>query len=622
MIISPRQPRLRTVLVAVAMSAGLACGGTAHEASPATPSAVSGAASSAAEPGAAADLEARRQALTALLDEHWEYTLRQSPEFASILGDKRYNDQLSDNSLAAIEASLADTRVFLAKFSAIDTTGFPEQEALNQQLMVRNLEDNLAAAKFEGWLMPVSQQSGIHIGAPQFAAFLSFTNVKDYNDYITRLRKLPKLFANSIELMQLGKAKGLMPPKHILEQAAEQTRNLSKIPAEQSPFAKPLANMPDTIPAAEPARIRDEILAAIRDVITPTYVSFADFLANEYAPHGRTEPGYWALPQGKARYELRIKQMTTTDMGADEIHELGLSEVARIEAEQTAIGRSLGYQTLDEFRAHIRQNKDLYAKSREDIIERYKKHTAAMYKRLPELFGRLPKAEMEIRKVEEFREKEASGAQYMPPAKDGSRPGIVRVNTYKPTERMIPGIESTAYHEGVPGHHLQLAIQQELPVLPPFRQQGGYTAFSEGWALYSEALGKEIGFFQDPYSDYGRLEDEMLRAIRLVVDTGFHAKKWSRQQVVDFFHAHSTIDEPSVQSETDRYIAWPAQALAYKVGQLHILKLRRRAEDRLGDRFDIRDFHDLVLGAGALPLDILELRVDAWLDEVAPRSSS
>jgi uncharacterized protein (DUF885 family) len=321
----------------------------------------------------------------------------------------------------------------------------------------------------------------------------------------------------------------------------------------------------------------------------------------------------WSLPDGGERYAWAVKQSTTSNLSPEEIHQLGLREVARIEGQMLEIAKKLGYKDVKSLNAAIEADPKLKAQSRQQILDLYTRYIDQMWGKLPELFGRLPKAKVEVKPVEEFREKEASGAQYIPGAPDGSRQGRVLVNTGDATSRKTISMESTAYHEGVPGHHMQLSIAQELPTLPPFRQQGGYTSFVEGWALYSERLGKEVGFYQDPYNDYGHLQDEMLRAIRLVVDTGFHYKHWSRDQVVQFFHDHSAIDEVEVQSETDRYIVWPGQALAYKIGQLKILELRERAKKELGAKFDIRKFHDEVLGAGALPLDVLEQRIDGWI---------
>ncbi len=561
----------------------------------------------------ATDLETRRKALNDLLSEQWEYTLQNDPIFASIIGDKRWNDKVSDESISAIKKDYEMSRKFLTRFEAIDTTGFPEQEALNKELMVRNLRNDIDGEKFENYLMPVNQMSGIHIQAPQIVSLLSFKTVKDYDDYIARLKALPTVFDQITERMRSGMEKGLIPPKFLLEKVTTQTRGIAGQQPEKSPFAQPLSDMPKDFSEADRKRLQESMISAIRDQIIPTYNKFADFVEKEYAPKGRTEFGVWSLPNGVERYARSVRLSTTTDLTPEEIHQLGLREVSRIEGEMLKIAQKLGFVDMKTFYAAVRENKDLKAHSREQILDLYRKYIDQMGKELPKLFGRLPKAPLVVMKVEEFREKEASGAQYDPPAPDGSRPGHVMVNTSDPEKRSTITMESTAYHEGQPGHHLQIAIQQELPELPPFRQQGGYGAFVEGWALYSERLGKEVGFYQDPYNDYGRLQDEMLRAIRLVVDTGLHYKKWSRDQVVQFFHDHSAIDEVEVQSETDRYIVWPAQALSYKVGQLKILELRERAKTKLGDRFDIREFHDMVLGAGALPLNVLENRIDNWI---------
>ncbi len=568
----------------------------------------------AAEAQPSADLEVRRKALNDLLHEQWEYTLRINPVFASIIGDKRYNDQVGDPSEKATLADLEESRKFLARFEAIDTAGFPEQEALNKELMVRDLREEIEGARFKNWRMPVNQFLGFHIQAPQLVSLFPFTTVKDYDDYVKRLRQFPKVFDDVMDNMRAGMGDGLMPPKFLLEKVAKQSAGIAALQPEQSPFAGCLAKLPASFPVEEQERIRKDVLAAVRDHVIPAYQKFTEFVAEEYAPKGRTEVGVWSLPEGEARYAFRVKQMTTTGKTPEEIHRLGLEQVAEIENQMLVIARKLGYQDLKSFNAAQEENQNLRPKSRQEIVDLYQKHTDFMYTHIPKLFGRLPKAKMEIKAVEEFREKEASGAQYFRPAADGSRPGIVRVNTGDFAKRKTIGIESTAYHEGVPGHHMQLAIQQELPTLPPFRQQGGFTAFIEGWALYSERLGREVGAFQDPYSMYGHLQEEMWRAIRLVVDTGLHHKRWTREQVVAYMREHSNADEPDIQSEADRYIAWPGQALAYKIGQLKILELRERAAKKLGQRFDIRAFHDEVLGAGALPLDTLEKRIDGWIE--------
>jgi uncharacterized protein (DUF885 family) len=558
-----------------------------------------------------ADLETRRKALNDLLHEQWEYSLRTSPIYASILGDKRYNDQLDDFSQQAIDDNLAQTQRFLTRFEAIDTAGFPEQELLNKQLMVRDLKMALEGARFKPWEMPVNQFNGIHIDAPQQVGILSFENVKDYEDYIARLKQFPRLFDQNVVQMRKGMAEGFMPPRILLEQVVGQADKIAATPVDQSPFAHPFDKFPASVPEADRKRIRETGLAAIKGSVIPAYVSFTKFVRDEYAPKGRAEPGVWALPDGPERYAFRVKESTTTNLTPEEIHQIGLAQVKEIEGRMLGAARQLGYSDLKSFQAAVKNDPKLHGHSRQEILDLYRKYIDQMNAKLPQMFGRLPKAKLEVMPIEEFREKEAF-THYIQGTPDGSRPAHVMVNTGDFAKRSLTDVETTAYHEGVPGHHLQIAIAQELPELPPFRQHEYYTAYTEGWALYSERLGKEAGFFQDPYSYYGHLEDDMLRAIRLVVDTGFHYKHWTRQQVVDFFHDHSSIDEPSVQSETDRYMAWPAQALGYKIGQLEILKLRQYAKDQLGDKFDLRAFHDEVLSGGALPLDVLSVRIHDW----------
>jgi uncharacterized protein (DUF885 family) len=561
----------------------------------------------------APDLDARRKEFRKLLDEQWEYVLSHSPEFASILGDKRWNDKLSDLSVEAILADQAMDRVFFKKFEAVDATGFPEQEALTRTLLVRGYREAIEDAHWKNWEMPVTQIGGIHLNAPQLVSLLSFSTVKDYDDYAARLKGFPRQMEDVTDRMRRGMADRLMPPKFLLAKVTEQCDGIAAQKPEDSPFAVPLSKMPDSFSPEDRARLRKTILDTIRDAVVPAYARFGKFVRDEYAPRGRTEPGLWSLPDGLARYATVVKRQTTTERTPEEIHRIGLAQVARIEKEMQAVAVKLGFRDWKVLNAAIGKDAKRHFHTREEILALYRQFIDRMKPQLPKLFGRLPKADVIVMPVEEFREKEASGAQYDQGTPDGSRPGHVMVNTADPESRKTISVESTSYHEGVPGHHLQISIAQELEELPPVRQQAFYTAFVEGWALYSERLGKEIGFYEDPYSDFGRLQDEMLRAIRLVVDTGLHAKKWTRQQVVDFFHAHSAIDEVEVQTESDRYISDPGQALAYMMGQLKILDLRGRAQKELGPRFDIRGFHDTVLDAGALPLDVLEIRVDAWI---------
>ncbi|MBN8947290.1 MAG: DUF885 family protein [Rhodanobacter sp.] len=570
----------------------------------------------AAQSIAKGDVASRVQALNALLAEQWQYTLKNSPEFATILGDLRYNDHWSDVSLAHVRADHQATQDFLKRFEAIDTTGFPDSDKLNQQLMVRQLKDSLRSYDLKLYEMPLDQMSGVHIALAGFVSSIPFNSTREYDDYLARLKAVPKLFDQVTAVARQGMADKMMPPKYLLEKVVKQIASIEQPAGMDSVFAEPLKHFPKSVPEADQKRLHDAILAAIDQDVRPAYAKLGKFVADDYAPHGRSQPGVWDLPNGEAIYRFQVEQMTTTKETPQQIHEIGLAEVKRIEGEMTKIAHAQGFKDLASFRASLKTNPKTHATSREDILDRYRGYIAGMEPELPKLFGRLPKTEVVVKPVEKFREKEAAAAEYHQGTPDGSRPGQIFVNTGDFANRSVLTIESTAYHEGIPGHHLQISIAQSLPKLPPFRQQAGYTAYVEGWALYAEQLGKEVGFYKDPLSDYGRLSDELLRADRLVLDTGVHYKHWTRQQMVDFFHAHSSEDEPDVQAETDRYITWPGQALAYKTGELKILALRARAKQALGDQFDIRAFHDEILGGGALPLDVLEDRVNDWIAAV------
>lgn len=562
---------------------------------------------------AADALDARRKQLNDLVAEYWEHNLKTNPVFASIIGDKRYNDQLGDTSAEFLKKEAESDRKYLARFEAIDTSGFPQQEKLNQELEIRELKRGLGFYDLKMWEMPVSQISGIHIEAPQIVTILSFETVKDYTDYISRLHQLPRIFDETMDNMRLGMADNMMPPKFLLEKAVDQTNGIANAPLEKSPFAQPFDKFPASFSDADKTRLKKEGLEAIQNDVVPAYQKLGKFLKDDYAPKGRTEVGIWSLPNGDAIYRFMVRQATTTDVEPEKIHEIGLQQVAEIEKQQLAIAQKLGYKDLKSFAASIATNPKLHAQSREQILDLYRKYIGQMEPKLPQLFGHLPKAKLIVMPDEPYREKDASAAEYIEGTPDGSRPGHVMVNTSDPEKRLTINMESTAYHEGVPGHHLQLSLAQEIGTLPPFRQHGYWGAYIEGWALYSERLGKEVGFYQDPYNDYGRLQDEMLRAIRLVVDTGLHYKHWTREQVVQFFHDHSSEDEPNVQSETNRYISWPGQALSYKMGQLEILDLRAQAQKDLGTKFDIKEFHDQVLDSGALPLDVLQVQINDWI---------
>lgn len=575
--------------------------------------AVAAACAAASSAHAVEDVATRVKALNALLGEQWEYTLKNAPEFASMLGDYRYNDRWSDYSLAAAQQKKKDDEAFIARFKAIDTTGFAEQDRLNQQLMVRQLDDDIRSIDLKLNEMPLDQFGGAHLQLPQFVSMLPFDSVKHYEDYLARLNAVPHVFDQLIGVLKQGEADKMMPPKYLLEKVVTQIRAIAQPTGENSAFGRPVAKFADNIPEAERKRLHAAILKAVDEKVRPAYARLADFVEKDYAPKGRSEPGMWSLPNGDALYRFAAEQQTTTDKSPQDIHDLGLKEVERIEGEQLKIAQKMGYQNLKSFREAMDKDPKTHATSRQQIVDLYKKYIAQMQPKLPQLFGLLPKTKVEVLPVQDYREKEAAAAEYNPGTPDGKRPGRVYVNTGDYTHRSLLTIETTAYHEGVPGHHMQIAIAQTLPGLPPFRQQAGYTAYVEGWALYAERLGEEVGFYQDPLSYFGHLSDELLRANRLVLDTGVHYKHWTRQQMVDWFHAHSNEDEPDVQAETDRYIVMPGQALAYKLGQLKILELRARAKKELGDKFDIRAFHDEILDGGALPLDVLEARVDGWI---------
>jgi len=566
-----------------------------------------------AAPAAPASLDDRRQALNRLFHDYWEDFLQHNPEFASSIGDLRYNDQISDYSVRAINDGLARERRFLMRLAAIDPTGFTAGEKISQQLLIRQFEEDEEAAEFQEWEMPVNQMDGIYRDFPELVAKLAFNTVKDYDDWIARLHAIPTAFDQVTQNMTLGVEDGRVPPKFILEKALVQVKDIANQKPEDSPFASPLKKFPASLSAQEQARIKQETLDAIAKEVLPAYLRFARFMEVSYVPAGRAQPGLGALPDGKRYYQFLIKRESTTDLTADQIHQIGLDEVAKDEALLLAIAQKLGFKDLASFRASLRTNPKMHPASADALMDAYRGYIQPMQAKLPELFGRLPMAPLEVVPVPDYIAKTSPPAYYEAGAPDGSRPGRLFVNLYNPTERNLYSVESIAYHEGVPGHHLQISIAQELKDVPQFRKYGGYTAYTEGWALYAEQLAKDAGFYQDPYSDYGRLENDVWRALRLVIDTGVHSQSWSREQMVEYFRDHSNQDEPTIQAEVDRYIAWPAQALAYKIGQRKILELRNQAKTALGAKFDLRAFHDQVIDAGALPLDVLEQRIDAWI---------
>ncbi len=561
------------------------------------------------------NVSVRVKALNQLLQEQWEYTLKNSPETATVLGDLRYNNRWTELSKNQIEKDKKTTQNFLKRFEAIDSTGFSATDQLNKDLMIYQLKETLKNYDLKLYEMPFNQMWGLHLQFPGFISSIPFDNAKQYQDYISRLKQIPLILDQGIQLAKQGQKDGLMPPKYLIEKVAKQINSITAPAGKDSVFASPLKQFPKNISKADQERLSRELLQAIDQNVRPAYQKLGMFIQKDYLPYGRQHEGIWSLPNGDELYRFYVENNTTTSESPEIIHQLGLKEVARIEAEMLKIAKAQGFNDLKSFQQSLKTNPAVFPKSREEILEIYRGYIAQMQPELPKLFGLLPKNKVEVLPVEQYREKEAAGAEYHQGTPDGSRPGQVYVNTGDFSERSKISMEATAYHEAIPGHHMQIDIAQNLPNLPMFRKQPNHTAYIEGWALYAEQLGKDVGFYKDPLSDYGRLSSELFRACRLVVDTGVHYKKWTRQQMIDFMREHSALDEPDIQAETDRYIAIPAQALAYKMGQLKILELRELAKQELGDRFDIKAFHDMILNAGTLPLNILDARIKNWIKE-------
>lgn len=552
----------------------------------------------------------RVAAQNALFDEQYESDLRSFPERATAFGDYRYNDKLTDHSLAAVKQRHQVDVDFVTRLKAISTTGFSDQDQISHDLLIRALEIRIADFDLKEFEMPINQQNGIHTSLADLPLSVPLDSVKHYEDYIARLHQIPQAMNQVAEVLRTGMKDKLMPVRFLAEKIPGQCEGIIRA----NPFLKPTTKYPTDISAEDQKRLTTEITEAINRDVIPAYKKFAEFIRIDYAPQGRTTLSITSLADGQKRYEHDIYARTTTHMSPDEIHQLGLREIDRIEAEMTAIAKKEGFPDLSAFRASLKTNPKYIPTSAEQILGDYRRYIAQMQAKLPDLFTLLPKSPVTVEAIPEFQA--AAATHYMTGTPDGKRPGRVVVATSDFAHRSLIDDEAIAYHEGVPGHHMQLSIQQQLEGLPKFRQHGlGFNAYVEGWALYAEQLGKEVGFYQDPVSDYGRLSSELFRAVRLVVDTGIHAKGWSRDQVVEFFRKSGAVDEPTIQSETDRYISWPAQALSYKLGQLKFRELRDRAQKELGPRFDIRKFHDEMLDGGTLPLDMLEARTDKWIGE-------
>ena len=546
----------------------------------------------------------------AVFEEQYETDLRNFPERATAYGDYRYNDKLAEYSLAAIGERHKTDVAFVARLEAIGTEGFSDQDRLSHDLLLRVLKQRITDFDLKEYEMPINQQNGVHTGLADLPLSVPFDSVKHYEDYIARLHQIPRVLSQTTEVLRAGMKDKLMPVRFLIEKLPVQCQGI----IDADPFLLPTKKYPAEISAEEQKRLTQQITDAINTDVIPAYKSFAEFLTKVYAPEGRTTLSVTSLPDGEKRYENDIYARTTTHMTPDEIHKIGLREIDRIEAEMTAIAKKEGFADLAAFRASLKTNAKYIPTSAEQILEDYRHYIAQMEPKLPQLFALLPKSPVTVEAIPAFQA--AAATHYVTGTPDGKRPGRVVVATSDFAHRTLIDDEAIAYHEGIPGHHMQLSVQQQLTGMPKFRLHSlGFNAYIEGWALYAEQLGKEVGFYQDPVSDYGRLSSELFRAVRLVVDTGIHSKGWTRDQVVEFFRKSGAIDEPSIQSETDRYIAWPAQALSYKLGQLKFRELRERAQKELGPKFDIRTFHDEMLNGGTLPLDLLEARTDRWIAE-------
>ena len=550
----------------------------------------------------------------ALFEEQYESDLGNFPERATAFGDYRYNDKLADYSLDAIARRHKTDQEFLSRLEAIPTTGFNDQDQLSHDLLIRVLQQRIADFDLKEYEMPINQQNGIHTSLADLPLSVPFDSVKEYEDYIARLHQIPRVLNQTTEVLRAGMKDKLMPVRFLLEKLPVQCEGI----VDADPFLQPTKKYPSNISLEDQKRLTQRITEAITTDVLPVYKTFATFLRTEYAPQGRTPLSVTSLPDGQKRYQNDIYGRTTTRMTPDEIHQIGLREIDRIQAEMTTIARKEGFADLASFRASLKTNAKYIPTSAEQILDDFRHYIAQMEPKLPELFTLLPKSPVTVEPIPAFQS--AAATHYVTGTPDGRRPGRVVVATSSFAERSLVDDEAIAYHEGIPGHHMQLSVQQQLTGLPKFRLHSlGFNAYLEGWALYAEQLGKEVGFYQDPVSDYGRLSSELFRAVRLVVDTGIHSKGWTRDQVVEFMRQSGAVDEPTVQSETDRYIAWPAQALSYKLGQLKFRELRERAQKELGPKFDIRKFHDEMLDGGTLPLDLLDARTDKWIAQQKSR---
>ena len=569
---------------------------------------------------AAADIatdKARR--LEALYAEYWEELLELNPLQATFQGDPRYNDRLP-NFLSEDYRDRSDvfTREWLEKIEAVGPEGLQGQALLSYEIFVRDARNSLEGTQFPGWMQPLNQFYNFASTAVQLGSGTSaqpFKTADDYDDWRKRASQLPVVFDQAIANMRIGMREGVVQPTALMEKVLPQLDAIIKESAEDTLFWMPVKNMPDDIPAAERERITAEYRAMIEGELMPAYRELRAFVADEYMPATRDSSGMAALPNGEAWYAYNARSSTTTDLTPAQIHQIGLDEVERIHGLiQTEVMDKVGFEgSLQEFFEFMKTDPRFQFESEAALLEHYRGLEAKVNAGVPALFSLTPKADFEIRPVEPFRAQSAAGGSYMRPSEDGTRPGVFYVNTYDLPTRQTWDAEDLFLHEAIPGHHFQIALQQELTGLPMFRRFGGETAFTEGWGLYAESLGKELGVYTDPYSYFGYLQNELWRAIRLVVDTGLHSRGWTREQVIAYMLENSATAETPAISETERYMAIPGQALAYKIGELKIQALRDRAEAELGDDFDIRAFHAEVLKDGSVPLEILERKIERWI---------
>jgi uncharacterized protein (DUF885 family) len=561
-------------------------------------------------------------ALEALVEEYFETQLELSPMNATAIGDTRYDDRLDETTSPGFrEKVLGLQRAFLDRARRIEPAGLSSASRITYEIFVSEREHSLAGQKFPEELMPFNQMSGLPMDLAVYGSGSGpqpFVTAGDYDRFLKRLRQFPRWADGAIALMREGMTRGITLPRPAMAKALPQLREIVTPELEDNIFWAPIQALPQGIPATERERIAADYRAALSQEVLPAYRRLADFIERDYLPAARSTVGWTDLPDGAAWYRWRVREATTMDMPPDEIHALGLAEVARIRGEMLSVKQQVGFQgDLDAFFQHLEQDPRFYFTSERDLLEAYRDVKHRIDELLPKMFSDFPRAGYEIRPVEPFRAASAAGASYQSPSADGKRPGIFYINTYNLKAQPRFGIETLSLHEAAPGHHFQIAIQQELTDLPRFRRFNNYVSYAEGWALYAESIGKELGLFTDPYQWYGRLSDEMLRAMRLVVDTGLHAKGWTREQAIRYMLDNSSLAESDVTAEVERYIVWPGQALGYKLGQLHISALRARAERQMGARFDVRQFHSQVLRDGAVPMDVLTAKIERWISQSA-----